>query len=42
VFGAAKALFDQAMAAGLGELDIAAVHDLLAGPAGGPDEGQAR
>jgi L-threonate 2-dehydrogenase len=31
VFGAAKTLFDQAMAGGWAELDIAAVHDLLAG-----------
>jgi putative dehydrogenase len=42
VFGAAKALFDQAMGAGQGELDIAAVHDLLGGPASAADEGQAR
>ena len=31
VFGAAKTLFDQAMAGGWADLDIAAVHDLLAG-----------
>jgi len=31
VFGATKALFDQAMARGWANLDIAAVHDLLAG-----------
>jgi L-threonate 2-dehydrogenase len=31
VFGAAKALFDKAIAEGWAELDIAAVHDLLAG-----------
>jgi L-threonate 2-dehydrogenase len=31
VFGAAKALFDKALADGWGELDIAAVHDLIAG-----------
>ena len=31
VFGAAKTLFDQAIADGWAELDIAAVHDLLAG-----------
>ena len=34
VFGAAKALFDRAMAEGWAELDIAAVHDLLAGRQG--------
>jgi len=32
VFAAAKALFDKAAADGWGELDIAAVHDQLAGP----------
>jgi putative dehydrogenase len=37
VFGAAKALFDKALAGGLGELDIAAVHDLLAGQLPEPD-----
>ncbi len=31
VFGSAKTLFDKAMADGWAELDIAAVHDLLAG-----------
>jgi len=31
VFDAAKSLFDKAIADGWGELDIAAVHDLLAG-----------
>jgi 3-hydroxyisobutyrate dehydrogenase len=31
VFGAAKTLFDKAMADGWAQLDIAAVHDLLAG-----------
>jgi 3-hydroxyisobutyrate dehydrogenase len=34
VFAAAKALFDQAMAAGWAGLDIAAVHDVLTGGAG--------
>lgn len=34
VFAAAKALFDQAMAAGWAQLDIAAVHDVLTGGAG--------
>jgi len=32
VFGAAKRLFDMAMADGWADLDIAAVHDLVAGP----------
>ncbi len=36
VFSAAKALFDQAAAQGWAELDIAAIHDLLAGPGPGP------
>jgi putative dehydrogenase len=42
VFGAAKSLFDKAMIEGWAELDIAAIHDLLAGadPAG-PDQDQA-
>jgi L-threonate 2-dehydrogenase len=31
VFGAARALFDRALSQGWGDLDIAAVHDLLAG-----------
>jgi len=34
VFGAAKGLFDKAIAEGWAELDIAAVHDLLAGRQG--------
>jgi L-threonate 2-dehydrogenase len=37
VFGAAKGLFDKAIAEGWGELDIAAVHDLLAGQLGTED-----
>jgi 3-hydroxyisobutyrate dehydrogenase len=31
VFGAAKALFDKAMAEGWADLDIAAVHDIVVG-----------
>ena len=38
VFGAAKSLFDKAIAEGWAELDIAAVHDLLAGQPGAPGE----
>ncbi len=36
VFAAAKTLFDKAVAAGWGELDIAAVHDLLDGQPSDP------
>jgi L-threonate 2-dehydrogenase len=45
VFGAAKALFDRAVADGWAELDIAAVHDVVAGhsadtsPPGEPETG---
>jgi L-threonate 2-dehydrogenase len=38
VFGAAKTLFDKAVADGWAHLDIAAVHDLLAGPTAPPQE----
>jgi 3-hydroxyisobutyrate dehydrogenase len=39
VFSAAKTLFDKAVADGWAHLDIAAVHDLLAGPAPSQEHG---
>jgi L-threonate 2-dehydrogenase len=42
LFAVTKRLFDQALADGWGELDIAAVHDLLSGQSpGSPDPGSA-
>jgi hypothetical protein len=42
LFAVTKRLFDQALADGWGELDIAAVHDLLSGQSpDSPDPGSA-
>jgi putative dehydrogenase len=38
LFAVAKQLYDRALADGWGELDIAAVHDVLSGQSPGPAE----